>query len=214
MSELTPEPGGTSPKGDGATRRTFLGALVAGAVGAAGWAAGTKDSKRSRELRLRPPGALPDGEFESACVSCFKCGTACPNDCIRFHGLESGLGKVFTPYIKARTRGCTLCGECANICPSGALVPFGDSREGWLEGVDMGKAYVNEGLCYSFAGRTCGACYRACPLAGQAIKIGLLETPHVDRDLCVGCGLCEQSCLHLPQAIRVIPRENLKGPGA
>lgn len=90
-------------------------------------------------------------------------------------------------------------------------MPFGGDREGWKAGVNMGKAYVNEGMCFSFNGRTCGACYRACPLAGEAIRIGLFETPHVDRDVCVGCGLCEQACLHLPQAIRVVPRENLEG---
>ena len=36
-----------------------------------------------------------------------------------------------------------------------------------------------------------------------------METPHVDPEYCVGCGLCEQACLHLPQAIRVVPRTKL-----
>lgn len=120
------------------------------------------------------------------------------------------MRKAFTPYIKARSRGCTLCGECATACPTGALQPFDVNREGWKVGVNMGKAYVNESMCYSYNGRTCGACYRACPLAGEAMKIGVFETPIVQPEVCVGCGLCEQACLHLPQAIRVIPRENLE----
>lgn len=186
------------------SRRHLLGASVAGAI--AGGAALSSKGARAPEVALRPPGALPGGEFESACVRCFKCGSACPNQCIEFHGLGKGLRQAFTPYLEARTRGCTLCGECAKVCPSGALRPFGSEKDDWVAEVDMGTARVNEGQCYSFHGRTCGACYRACPLAGRALKIGLYETPHIDPTQCVGCGLCEQACLHLPQAIRVIPR--------
>jgi ferredoxin-type protein NapG len=189
-------------------RRHFVGATLAAAIGAGGFLFQRRRG-RAKSLVLRPPGALPAGEFEDACARCFKCGGACPNDCISFHGLGAGPAKAFTPYIKARTRGCILCGECARVCPSGALKPFDVNREGWLAGVDMGKARLNKGLCYSYHGRTCGACYRACPLAGQALKIGVFETPILNPEACVGCGLCEQACLHLPQAIRVIPTEKL-----
>jgi ferredoxin-type protein NapG len=73
-----------------------------------------------------------------------------------------------------------------------------------LSGVDMGHARVDESLCLSYQGKTCGVCYRACPLPDVAIYVGRLEQPHV-TDNCVGCGLCERSCIQMPQAIRVFP---------
>ncbi len=159
-------------------------------------------------LLLRPPGALPEEDFLEACVRCFKCGNACPNSCIEFHPVGDGIDVAFTPFIKARSRGCILCGECTDVCPTGALAPFEIGREGWKIGVAMGTARVNEAMCYSYNGRTCGACYRACPLAGEAMTIGMFETPIVHREHCVGCGLCEQACLHLPQAIRILPNQD------
>jgi ferredoxin-type protein NapG len=188
-------------------RRHFLGSLVASFMGVAGFL--MKGTASARDgLRLRPPGALAEGDFLSACARCFRCGNACPNQCIQFSGLEDGLENAFSPFIKARERACILCGECTKVCPTGALKEFGSEREDWVAQVDMGTARVNESMCFSFNMRTCGACYRACPLAGEAMTIGVFETPNVHPESCVGCGLCEQACLHLPQAIRVVPRSS------
>lgn len=189
----------------GASRRSFVGGAIAGAMGL-GARFFTGGGKPGAEFRLRPPGAVPEASFADACARCFKCGNACPNGCIHYHGLEGGLENAFTPYVRPRERACILCGECAQVCPTGALRPFETGREGVKRGVAMGKARVNKSMCYSYHGRTCGACYQACPLAGEAIRIGIFETPILDSEACVGCGLCEQACLHLPQAIRVIPQ--------
>ncbi len=71
--------------------------------------------------------------------------------------------------------------------------------------VSMGKAYVDTGLCYSYNDRSCGVCVRACPFERKALRAGLHEQPVVDPEYCVGCGLCERSCIRYPQAIVVIP---------
>ena len=99
--------------------------------------------------------------------------------------------------------------KCGEICPSGALQAIPRTAEDILSKVKMGQAQVNESLCLSFQGKTCGVCYRACPLADVAICVGMLEQPHVSSD-CVGCGLCERSCIQMPQAIRVIQQDEYK----
>ena len=61
--------------------------------------------------------------------------------------------------------------------------------------VQMGVAVVDENQCVSHL-RTgsCGACYTACPLRGDAITQGLYNAPTVHPKKCVGCGMCAHMC--------------------
>jgi len=162
-----------------------------------------KRNIRRRRRFLRPPGALAEEQFKKQCIGCFKCATACPNDCIEMAGFEHGFENVHTPNIVARSKACTLCMRCTEVCPTGALTEISRNLEVVHKEVKMGTAIVDEDLCFSYHGRTCGVCYRACPFPGKALKVGLYEQPTVNPDLCVGCGLCEQACIHMPQAIRI-----------
>ena len=192
-------------------RREFIQALIGSSIasGTVLFADDTRAATNQPSLRfLRPPGALLQGEFEARCIRCGKCGEVCPNRTIKYFGFENGLSSLDTPYIIPREQACILCMKCGEVCPTGAIKSIIRDAENILSQVKMGKARVNKSICLSWQGKTCGVCYRACPLQDVAIKIGMLEQPHV-QDGCVGCGLCERSCIQIPQAIRIIPDHTL-----
>ena len=194
-------------------RRNFLRVLAAGATGAAATVVPGpgKAARNQPSLRfLRPPGALEEEDFLARCIHCGQCGEICPNRTIKYFNFENGLDSIDTPYIIPREKGCILCMKCGDVCPTGAIKPIARTLETILDEVKMGHARVDESLCLSYQGKSCGVCYRACPLPDVAITVGYMEQPHV-TDKCVGCGLCERSCIQMPQAIRVFPIRVIPG---
>lgn len=166
---------------------------------------------------IRPPGALEKDEFLSRCIRCGRCGDACPSQAIVMFteangakfSMKPGPGEDGTPIVFPRQQACNLCQKisgdylkCTEVCPTGALTKLLKTEV--TTKVHMGRAKLDKNLCYSYNDKSCGVCIRACPFPGTAMKTGQGERPIFDSNYCVGCGLCERSCIRYPQAIMVV----------
>ncbi|MBK3332018.1 ferredoxin-type protein NapG [Persephonella atlantica] len=131
---------------------------------------------------------------------------------------------VGTPYFVPREIPCYMCEDipCVPPCPTGALDPelVSSVKDGKkvldINKARMGVAVVDAENCIAYWGLQCDACYRACPLIDEAIKLELRRNPRTGRhafllpvvypDVCTGCGLCELACVTEKPAIFVLPR--------
>lgn len=184
-------------------------------------AAFAEQSRARPAAMLRPPGALPEEMFPSACVRCGLCVRACPYDTLRLAEIGGGPA-AGTPYFVARQVPCEMCEDipCVAACPTGAL----DKGLADIDAAKMGVAVlVGRDSCLNLLGLRCDVCYRVCPLIGQAITLeerhnertgrhAILE-PVVHADRCTGCGKCEKSCVLEEAAIKVLPAEIATGRG-
>lgn len=78
---------------------------------------------RRWRVRLRPPGALEEKEFLSACIKCGQCVQVCPVQAIELADMNEGLG-TGVPFIDARKQACDFSCDalsCILACPTGAL---------------------------------------------------------------------------------------------
>ncbi len=205
------------------SRRRFLADMAATAcgVGLLGMGIGLY-SRQARSLpatAIRPPGALPEEEFQARCIRCGLCVRDCPYHILRLAepGEEVATG---TPYFVARTDPCQMCEDipCVPACPSGAL----DHDLTDIRDARMGLAVlVDQESCLAFQGLRCEVCFNICPVRGEALTLDLQHNPRsgkhalfipvVHSDACTGCGLCERACVLDEAAIRVLPRRLAKG---
>jgi ferredoxin-type protein NapG len=154
---------------------------------------------------LRPPGALPDGMFETMCKRCNRCVEACPAQAISPLANGSGAG---TPHIDPVSGPCILCDglKCTHACPSGALQPLETPIE-----VRIGTACIEAPLCTAWRGLPCRICYEVCPIPGVIMLAKGERTfvPVAGETPCVGCGICQHYC-PVDGAVRIVPYDRGK----
>lgn len=204
-------------------RRKFFLTLARGiglaTIGGLVWSAFVDETTAS-QLLLRPPGALDEKDFLKQCIKCGLCVEACPYDTLVLArpGDDKPIG---TPYFQPRDVPCYMCPDipCVPVCPTDALDISRVSTNNKLDinKAQMGVAVIDANNCIAFWGIQCDACYRACPILGQAITIEYSQNdrtgkhafmkPVVHADACTGCGLCENACVTEKASIFVLPRE-------
>ncbi|MCR9086251.1 MAG: ferredoxin-type protein NapG [Rhodobacteraceae bacterium] len=208
-------------------RRRFLtdSARMAGGCALAGTALAylARDARALPAQALRPPGALGEDDFLSACIRCGLCVRDCPYDTLKLAELGEDGPATGTPYFTARDVPCEMCDDipCVAACPTGALDPALDD----IDDAKMGVAVlVDQENCLNFLGLRCDVCYRVCPVIDEAITLQIshnarsghhaIFAPTVHAEHCTGCGMCEKSCVLPDAAIKVLPARLARGTAA
>lgn len=159
---------------------------------------------------IRPPGAVAEKEFLQRCVKCGECMKVCLTNGLQPTLVEAGIEGIWSPMLVPRIGYCEYrCTLCGQVCPTGAIQKL--SLEDKVQ-VKIGLAMIDVGRCLPFAHATsCIVCEEVCPTPKKAIwfesrqvknragQIMTVKQPHVDLELCIGCGICETKCPVLGQ---------------
>ncbi len=207
-------------------RRMILTAMATGAVGMLGFRVQpqAKDGQPFPETLIRPPGARIEKEFLQRCIQCGACMRACPTNALQPAGLEAGWEGLWTPKLVPKIGYCLYsCNLCGQVCPTKAIqyLPLPEKQK-----TKIGLATFDKGRCIPYSyGEPCIVCEEHCPLSPKAIYLVerevtlrdgrkvILKQPEVDPALCIGCGMCEWSCVFQDKsAIRVTCANESRNP--
>ncbi|MFK5921270.1 MAG: hypothetical protein QM496_03770 [Verrucomicrobiota bacterium] len=156
---------------------------------------------------IRPPGALsPDSDFLATCERCHACADACPHEgVIQTFGPSHGANEG-SPFLTPGEAPCRWCFDtpCISACPSDALqIPKTDSHEAKPLAA-IAAAVLDLDSCLNNQGTICDTCALMCPPHIKAIKM-ISRQPHIDVELCTGCGMCAYYCESEPGSITIVP---------
>jgi MauM/NapG family ferredoxin protein len=206
------------------SRRQFL-AAAGTALAAAGLFAAEPAAARATPHRILPPGAL-NPEFLARCIRCGICLKVCPTSGLQPSMGAAGWAGAWTPVLVPRLGHCDYtCNACGQNCPTDAIPPLDLETKRTMV---IGQASIDRNRCIPWAdNRNCLVCEEMCPLPEKAILLEAVtvqtvqgetvevKLPHVLRDRCIGCGICENRCpLNGEAAIRVYAPTELGSLGS
>lgn len=130
----------------------------------------------------RPPWALAEAAFLSACTRCGECVSACPTGL-----LQTGAGRY--PYADFNHGHCTFCGDCSRACAPHAIGADLAARP-WDIRISIASS------CLTEQGVVCRTCGELCEVAAIRFTptLGGVSRPQLDAERCTGCGECLAPC--------------------
>ena len=152
---------------------------------------------------IRPPFALDELQFLSACTRCDACTAACTYGTILPLASHHGLRVAGTPVLDLQNKACHLCADwpCVAACEPGALkLPV--QEEGSPPPLPrLADVSIDILTCLPHNGPECGACASSCPVTGA--MVWNQYKPYIVPMLCAGCSLCHEACIVEPKAVLV-----------
>ncbi len=200
------------------TRRAVMASAGAGLLAVPVLRVATNPDRAPDPTLVRPPGSLPEREFLSRCIRCGECMNVCPNNALHPTMMQAGSEGIWSPMLMPRIGYCEpTCVLCSQVCPTGAIDEITELEKAWVPpagkektdapAIRIGTAFYDTGRCLPYAmAKECIVCEEWCPTTPKSIYFEetevqtrdgdylYLKRPHVDPELCVGCGACTYAC--------------------
>ncbi|MDR0724428.1 MAG: 4Fe-4S dicluster domain-containing protein [Prevotellaceae bacterium] len=155
----------------------------------------TGNDKYVRQHPVLPPGSISVENMLAHCTSCHLCVSKCPSRVLKPAFMEYGLAGMMQPMMYFEKGFCNFdCTICSEVCPNGAIKPLTKDEKHLNQG---GQVVFTRDICIVQTEETnCGACSEHCPTQAVTMipyKDGL-TIPHINVEICIGCGGCEFIC--------------------
>lgn len=147
---------------------------------------------------ITPPGSIGINHFTSTCTGCHLCVNACPTKVLRPFVRNRHNGKL-QPAMDYSQAFCDYeCTLCSSVCPTAAIKKIDLDRK---KRTQIGITNLIKERCIVYdKHQDCGACAEHCPTkAVYMVPYKDIYGPETNKEICIGCGACENVCPALPE---------------